>query len=203
LKKIALASAAMGGAALIAFGASGTFASFIDTEAATGSAGAGTMDLTVGGGTLTSPTSALSLNPGGKTTLSYWVNNAGTVAGTLTADLSVTDEERGCLEPEQADGDTDCDWAEGGEFSEFANVQFFDAQASTPETCAQAVTGAALTPMMGLRALAATSAAPVGALAAGAGNCYVVAIELPNDARNKVQGDVSQIKVDLTLTQAP
>ena len=42
MKKIAIGAAAMGGAALIAFGASGTFASFNDVQSVTDqSAGAG------------------------------------------------------------------------------------------------------------------------------------------------------------------
>jgi predicted ribosomally synthesized peptide with SipW-like signal peptide len=201
MKKIALASAAMGGAALLAFGASGTFAAFQDTEQGTASASAGTMDLAVGAGQLTGTIPSLGLNPGQGTTVAYWVTNTGTTDGTLAADLSVTDEERGCQEPEKELLDKTCDWATGGEFSQFATVQFLDAAANTPASCAQATTGAEVAPKLPLNVVAGAGAARVGALAAGAGNCYVVAIELPGDATNVVQGDVSAIKVDVTLTQ--
>jgi predicted ribosomally synthesized peptide with SipW-like signal peptide len=201
MKKIALASAAMGGAALLAFGASGTFAAFTDAEQGTASASAGTMDLAVGAGQLTGKISSLGLNPGQGTTVSYWITNTGTTAGALTADLSVTDEERGCQEPEKELLDTTCDWSTGGEFSQFATVQFLDAAANTRETCAQAATGDDVTPKLVLKSVADAGAAPVDELAAGTGNCYVVVIDLPRTATNVVQGDVSGIKVDITLTQ--
>jgi predicted ribosomally synthesized peptide with SipW-like signal peptide len=204
MKKIALASAAMGGAALLAFGASGTFAAFQDTEQGTASASAGTMDLAVGNGQVTGTIPSLGLNPGQKTTVSYWITNTGTTAGDLAADLTVTDEERGCQEPEKEAGDTTCDWATNGEFSRFATVQFLDAAADTPAKCATATTGEAVLglPALGLGfAAGAADDIHVGSLAAGAGNCYVVAIELPRTATNVVQGDVSGIKVDVTLTQ--
>lgn len=203
MKKIALASAAMGGVALIAFGASGTFASFQDVETGTATASAGSMNLAIGEGQRTGTIPALGLNPGQSTTVAYWITNTGTTAGTLTADLSATDEERGCQEPEKEAGDTTtCDWATGGEFSQFATVQFLDAAADTPETCAVATTGTVLSPAVRLRDAATAPAQLVGSLGANSGNCYVVAIGLPVGASNLVQGDVSEIKVDVTLKQA-
>lgn len=201
MKKIALASAAMGGAALIAFGANGTFAAFTDVEQGTASASAGTMDLTIGGGKQTGDISTLGMNPGQTTTVSYWVSNTGTTAGTLTADLSVSDEERNCTEPEKGSGDKSCGWETGGEFSSFATVQFQKAAATTPETCAEAESGQRIAPAVSLKRAANAGATPVGSLGANAGNCFVVVVELPGTADNTVQGDVSNIKVDLTLTQ--
>src|SRR3712207_5216458 len=91
----------MGGTALIAFGASGTFAAFTDTETGTGAAGAGTMDLAIGQGVVTGALPAMSLNPGQSTTVAYWMNNTGTTNGTLSADLTITEDyERNCTDAE-------------------------------------------------------------------------------------------------------
>ena len=204
MKKIALASAAMGGVALIAFGASGTFASFTDTEAVTASAGAGTLDLTVGSGPVATATAAMALTPGHSTTQSYWVNNAGTVAGTLSADLSiVADDENLCAEPETESGDTSCGWATGGEFSRFATVQFFQPAAATADAaaCESAKPGTAIAPAVTLAAAAAAGQANVFQLGGGTGACVVVQVALPANVTNVVQGDTARFKADLTLQQ--
>jgi predicted ribosomally synthesized peptide with SipW-like signal peptide len=203
LKKIALASAAMGGVALIAFGASGTFASFTDTEAVTGSAGAGTMDLTVTSGPVATATAAMALNPGQSTTQSYWVNNAGTVAGTLSADLSiVSDDENLCTEPESESGDQGCGWASGGEFSRFATVQFFAVpSAKDADACKAATPGGAIAPAVTLATAAAAGQVNVFQIDGGAGACVLVEVALPGNVTNVVQGDTAQFKADLTLKQ--
>ena len=213
MKKIAIAAAAMGGTALIAFGASGTFAAFQDSETSTATASGGTMDLTVGGATQSGSVSPLGLNPGQTSTLSYWVNNAGTVNGALTADLTVTaDEERGCQDAEtkattdQAADSSCTDWGLGGEFSQFATVQFLDSSAADAAACKSSMTG---TPVLGMGAVtlkdaaAAPAGIAVGSLAANQGNCIVLKVELPPTAGNVVQSDAASFKVDVTLAQTP
>jgi predicted ribosomally synthesized peptide with SipW-like signal peptide len=202
MKKIALASAAMGGVALFAFGASGTFASFTDTEAVTGSAGAGSLDLTVGSGPVATATAAMALTPGQSTTQSYWVNNAGTVAGTLSADLSiVSDAENNCTDPENESGDTTCGWGTNGEFSKFATVQFETASATTADACKTATFGTAVAPAVALKTAADAGPANVFPINGGTGKCVVFKLTLPETASNVVQGDTAQFKADLTLTQ--
>jgi predicted ribosomally synthesized peptide with SipW-like signal peptide len=204
MKKIALASAAMGGVALFAFGASGTFASFTDSEVATATAKAGSMDLKVGGATATSGASLDGLNPGDSTTVSYWINNAGTVAGDLSAKLTVTDAENGCTDPESKTSGENCSqWTTGGELSQFATVQFLDATAADDEACKKATNGAAVLGMQPvvLKDAVVASQIPVGALAKNEGNCVVLKITVPDTAGNIVQGDTADVKMDITLAQ--
>jgi len=211
VKKIALAAAAMGGTALIAFGASGTFAAFTDTETGTGAAGAGTMDLAIGQGVVTGALPAMSLNPGQSTTVAYWMNNTGTTNGTLSADLTITeDAERDCTDAEYKTvgnqlADTSCGWNGEGELADVAQVQFLDATESTPEACKAATDGDAVL-NMGLISLTDAAAVPalgVGNLAANTGNCIVLKVAVPDSAGNNVQSDTMAFKVDVTLTQAP
>ncbi|MGY1642586.1 hypothetical protein ACI782_15875 [Geodermatophilus sp. SYSU D00703] len=211
MKKIAIAAAAMGGTALIAFGASGTFAALTDTETgARATAGAGTLDLTVGGGVAASSANALSLNPGQSVTLPYWVENSGTVPGKLLGGLQVTNEDRGCEEPEKTAAanytpDTSCDWGTGGEFSQFATAEFFTASADNAEACEAATGGTKFgtaTPTID-QAVQATAAGVLefGSLAGDAGKCIVLKVTLPTNVTNVVQGDVAQITFTGTLEQ--
>jgi hypothetical protein len=203
VKKIAIAAAAMGGTALIAFGASGTFAAFTDSEQATAAAGAGTLDLQVGGGTVSGDVEAFNLNPNESTTISYWVNNVGTVAGNLAAKLKVVqDAENGCNDPEREADDSCTEWSSGGEFSSFATVQFLDSDAANAVACEDATTG---TPVLGMSAVRLQDAEAgllrVGSLEKNAGNCVVLEVKLPDTATNAVQGDTAQVQLDITLTQ--
>jgi predicted ribosomally synthesized peptide with SipW-like signal peptide len=202
MKKIALASAAMGGVALFAFGASGTFASFTDSEGFTATAQAGTMDLQVGGPAATSVASLEALNPGQSTAVSYWVNNAGTVAGDLTAKLSVVDAENGCTDAESKLTGTGADncsqWTTGGELSKYAKVQFLDATATNETDCKSATSGTSFSTSSAVAAVGGTS---LGALAANTGNCVVLKVTLPATAGNIVQGDTAQWTAALTLAQ--
>jgi hypothetical protein len=202
VKKIALAAAAMGGTALIAFGASGTFAAFSDTEQATASAGAGSLDLTVSGAPVTTAPAAMALNPGQSTTQAYWINNAGTMAGTLSADLAVVENaENSCAEPETESGDKTCEWGSGGEFTKYATVEFLTAGAVDEAACRTAKTGQSLAPAVTLDAAAAATRADLFSIEGGKGKCVVVAVTLPGSAANDVQGDTAKFRADLTLTQ--
>ncbi|MGY1744887.1 TasA family protein [Blastococcus sp. SYSU D00695] len=209
MKKIAIASAAMGGAALIAFGASGTFASFTDTENRAGNAGAGTMDLTLGGSESATIT-GLGLNPGDTATYGYWVNNAGTTNATLLADLTILgDEDRNCSEAEREPiqgvyaGDATCDWGTNGEFSATAQVQFFENTTATEATCATQTGGTAIGPATTLKQSAAANAQALGAVGKDSGRCIVLRVSLPGNATNAVMGDVTTFTFTATLNQAP
>jgi hypothetical protein len=204
VKKIALAAAAMGGTALIAFGASGTFAAFSDTEQAFATAGAGTLDLAVAGGQVATAPAAVSLSPGQSTQLAYWVNNVGTVGGALKADLSVLENaENNCSEPETESGDTTCGWATGGEFAANAIVRFLEASAPDEAACRAATTGTTILAAPAGTLLAAQSALPfdVFAVDGESGKCLVVNVSVPVTAGNNVQGDTAKFQVDLSLTQ--
>jgi predicted ribosomally synthesized peptide with SipW-like signal peptide len=204
MKKIALASAAMGGVALFAFGASGTFASFTDSEEVTATAQAGTMDLQVGGKEAVRTADLGTLNPGETKTVSYWIHNEGSVAGTLLAGLAVTDAEWGCTGPEgQVAGEVCTDWETGGEFSKYATVQIFDAVATDETACKTAVGG---TPLLGatsksLKDQMFSQKITFGALAAETDKCVVLKVDLP-DVGNDVQGDSATIKLAMNLRQA-
>ncbi|MGY1663360.1 TasA family protein [Geodermatophilus sp. SYSU D00705] len=208
MKKIALAAAAMGGTALIAFGASGTFAAFTDAEQTKTSSGAGTLDLTLNSGAVVGAPKPLALAPGESTTQAFWVNNAGTVAGALTAALTINqDAERGCQEPETTavtgfTPDNTCDeWWSGGEFSKYAQVQFLDSEANTAADCATSTTGAESWGRAVTLKDAAVAPAPIGDLAGGAGNCIVLKVTLPGNVGNDVQSDTAEIGFAATLAQ--
>jgi hypothetical protein len=205
MKKIALAAAAMGGTALIAFGASGTFAAFSDTEQATATAGAGTLDLAVAGGQVATAPAAVSLSPGQSTQLAYWVNNVGSVGGTLTAGVSLLENaENNCSEPETESGDTTCGWATGGEFAENVVVRFLKAGATDEAACRTATGGTEISGAPAGTLLAAEKALPfdVFEIQGESGKCLVVNVSLPVNAdNNEVQGDTARFRTDLTLTQ--
>ena len=77
MKKIIIASAAMGGAALIAFGTSGTFASYQDTSQVKSSLAAGSIVLNVAGAQENANLNVTGLKPGTTTPLhyAYWIQN--------------------------------------------------------------------------------------------------------------------------------
>jgi predicted ribosomally synthesized peptide with SipW-like signal peptide len=201
LKKIALASAAMGGVALIAFGASGTFAAFQDTEQISASAGAGTLDLVLNGAPVAGAANALKLNPGQSTTQAFWIANPGTLAGTVSADAVVLENaENGCTEPEALLDGTCDEGAINGDFTRVATAEVLINGATTEAACATATTGTALFPVRTIDQWVAQPAV-VGPMAAGAKACVVVKIMLPQGSDNSVQGDTADFRVDFTLKQ--
>jgi hypothetical protein len=197
MKKIALASAAMGGAALIAFGASGTFASFSDTATLSGqTAGADTFELAVGGGVVSTDQAELSLAPGESARYAYSIKNDSTLPGLLTATVNVQDVENGRNDPEKAAGDTN----DGtGEFSTFARVQAaYDAGCNgTPDTKLSSAPVA-------IAALSETVSAGFKnwTFTAGTTHCVILDVSLPdNEKINQVQGDDMIFSLGFTLTQ--
>lgn len=205
MKKIAIASAAMGGAALIAFGASGTFAAFSDSEDLAGAAGATTLDLEVGDTQLPTQAAALELAPGSKTVyFPYFVENAGDMNGFLGANIVLTDVEDGCSGNEQL-VDPDCDVQDApGEFSSEALFSVRYVEGGTAAGCTENAGGlrTAVSPTSipaGLpRSLSVPAQLPIPS---GYSICVVVGVQLPADATNAVQGDSAELDVELRLEQ--
>src|SRR5688572_7869922 len=98
MKKIALASAAMGGAALIAFGASGTFASFTDQATVTSSAvSAGSLEISATE-SATASIGGEDMAPGAKATRTFKLTNSGegVTAVPSVQVLSIANQDDGC-----------------------------------------------------------------------------------------------------------
>lgn len=196
MKKIALAAAAMGGTALIAFGASGTFAAFSDTETiANQQAGADTFELAVDGGVVTAGAKEMSLSPGGSARYAYKITNSSNLPGVLSATVNVQDVENGRNDPEKAAGDTN---DSTGEFSTFALVQasYDDKCDGTPNT--------ALGGAVKVADVASTVSDKFKNWEFGAGttHCVILDVTLPDDPKiNQVQGDDMIFSLGLTLKQ--
>jgi predicted ribosomally synthesized peptide with SipW-like signal peptide len=204
LKKIALASAAMGGAALLAFGASGTFAAFQDTASLTNEAGAGTLVLDARNPSVTAPVDALSLKPGEKARFAYYVQNDGDLAGTVDADfLNVVNNENECVGPETDPGvDADCGATEG-EFTTAATVAgYLIPNVTGASQCTiAAADGRTANSTMTFAQADAFNALKNVPVAAGQATCVVLEVALGN-AGNDVQSDSASFDVRLTLKQA-
>jgi predicted ribosomally synthesized peptide with SipW-like signal peptide len=212
VKKIVIASAAMGGAALIAFGASGTFAAFTDQQQITASAGTGSIVLDMTKATDSASASVSNLKPGDTkpTQYAYWVQNGGTLDGTLTAAVTMVDNENNCVGPE-ADNkpgtatklDATCTGANAGEFSYFAQVQGFVTGAQNAGQCK--ATTAARTPLAAAMTLneAAKAAKWLSqTVPATAGACIVIDLTLPDNPNiNLAQGDSADLTATFTLEQ--
>ncbi len=201
MKKIAIASAAMGGAALIAFGASGTFAEFTDSGRTAGSAGAGTLVLSASESIATEAES-LGLAPGESTRLTFPVENAGSVDGLLTAVGTVVDAADDCSSASEADVD-DCETATAGDFSATAGVAVYQVDGLSAAECdaETSVAGARnITPGYTMAQLHDASV-PLYPLAAGDVTCFVIDVSLDQDVDNVVQGDEASLSVSLTLEQ--
>jgi predicted ribosomally synthesized peptide with SipW-like signal peptide len=204
LKKIALASAAMGGAALIAFGASGTFASFQDAETLTNEAGAGTLVLDARNSSVTAPVDALTLNPGEKARFAYYVQNDGNLAGTLDADfLNVINNENECVGPEKDAGvDGTCGEAQG-EFTSAAMVSGYLVPVTGASQCVvSAADGRTADSTMTFAQAEAFNAIRNVPVAAGAAACVILEVGLNANPGNNVQSDSTAFDVQLTLKQA-
>ncbi|MGY1688046.1 TasA family protein [Geodermatophilus sp. SYSU D00867] len=200
MKKIALAAAAMGGAALVAFGAGGTFAAFQDSEQATSAAGAGTLDLVLDAAPTQTAPKPLALNPGQSTTQAFWIANTGSLPGMLSADAVVQQNaENDCTEPErQVDGS--CGTTTGGEFTSLAQATLLYNAAGTAEACKAATTGTPIAPSRSIDSWVADPAV-VTEVAAGAKACVLVQVTLPPTAGNVVQGDTAEYRIDFSLVQ--
>ncbi|MGY1667944.1 TasA family protein [Geodermatophilus sp. SYSU D00696] len=202
MKKIALASAAMGGAALLAFGASGTFAAFQDSSTQTAGAGAGTLTIGVGR-PASAPAQAGNLAPGESVVVPLYVKNTGNdISGTLGASIEgIVDQENGCYGPEIAAEDG-CQAADDeGEFSAAADYAVALSGASETACNASATpNGWGWIPFQEDDGLLPT-ASPLS-LDPGKGACLLLRITLDEErAGNDVQSDVMSFTAKLTLEQ--
>lgn len=205
MKKIAIGAAAMGGAALIAFGASGTFASFNDVQSVTDqSAGAGSLTLTAGRTVEAAAANLDGLQPGKSVDLKYFVVNDATsdVNGTISGGLTnLVDLENGCntSEVDKPGADTDCGWNEG-EFSGVATVTGSMTVGGTEASCAF---NPSASQAQGTLASFATKKLSVpGVVTPGQGVCFVLRVELPSSASNAVQTDSATFGIDFRMDQA-
>lgn len=200
MKKIVIAAAAMGGAALVAFGASGTFAAFSDQQQVTAAAGAGTLVLGTSVKQATTAPSNVSLMPGENAAYAYYVQNGGSLPGVLRTTITLTDQENNCLQPEKDAGDTTCN-ADQGDFSKFAQATAYLVNVSSAAACTPDATSSVFV-SGSLRTLINT-AIPTPSILGGSGYCVVLKVELPKDDPqiNQVQGDTSTFKVNFTLEQ--
>lgn len=213
MKKIAIASAAMGGAALLAFGASGTFAAFSDSEQQTAAAGAGELVLRTVGQAATPAAEATNLQPGRSATYAYFLRNGGTLDGALTATTSVTDAENGCSsdserEAEQAvrgvagaPSDGRCGAADSkGEFSAAAIMSYAIGNAEFSRQCTADTAVREELEAGSMRALAGRTV-PIADVAAQTGVCVLVEVALPAGVGNEVQGDTADFAVEFVIEQ--
>lgn len=209
MKKIVLASAAMGGAALVAFGASGTFAAFSDqASSGTEAAGAGTLYLSPGQTERQSAEGVVveGLAPGDEVTYAFYVNNDGSLAGDLTGTFRLTgDTEGGCLPVEGRAGDPSCTNQDNdGELPENTNVRATYGPVESAEDCTPTTTGLANTfgytdgyTLASLNGVSGATARVPG----GEGFCAVVTIQVDEDATNVVQSDQATFKIDYRIDQ--
>ncbi|MFW3172004.1 TasA family protein [Geodermatophilus sp. CPCC 206100] len=218
MKKIALAAAAMGGTALIAFGASGTFAAFTAQTATGSTAGAGTL-LVGAEGTASTTATVDDMVPGETQVLPFFVQNTGTgINGLLTGSIGKVDNLEGdCLQPEKDAGD-DCGTGKGvGEFGEAVNVKIGYAAAADAAACTETTvptTGLSTLPTGKvtlfpfsvtrdglLRNAAFPTFAQPTVVSKDQGACVLVSIQLPTGATNVVQGDQATFEIKVNLAQ--
>jgi predicted ribosomally synthesized peptide with SipW-like signal peptide len=197
MKKIALAAAAMGGTALLVYGASGTFAAFSDSETISGQrAGADTFLLEVGGGVVNTGNAHLALAPGESAQYAYEVTNDSDLPGLLSATVAIEDVENGRNAPERAAGDTN---DSTGEFSTFARVL-----PAYDQNCDGVGDQELTTAPIAFADLATTVSDRFGAwtFAANSTHCVVLDVTLPDVPDiNQVQGDDMIFSLGFTLTQ--
>ncbi|GHE07961.1 TasA family protein [Klenkia taihuensis] len=206
MKKIVLASAAMGGAALVAFGASGTFAAFSDQDSSDVSgAQAGTLYLQRDGNVVSDEAVIENLAPGDTVDYQFYVENAGNLPGTVTATFRIlSDLENGCVPAEQRNGanDTSCDDTQpgAGELVDQLTGSAIYGPA-TREECEDRDVPSSFSPPTFAQfdgAVARDQAVP-----AGEGFCAVVTVTLPDRADNNlVQSDSVSFGIDYRLDQA-
>lgn len=183
-KKVAAGiGVAAAAAAVLALGA-GTYAAFSDTENVPETTlAAGTLDLTVGGPSVTTSGADLrDLAPGESITVAYTVDNAGTIDGNLFLRFTTSGAENGCAEPETPTPDATCDGA--GELLNQLDVTVDDRA-------------------LGKVVNYDNQDHPLGALAANpAPRTYQVTFTVPTSAGNEIMTDSATINGVLTLKQS-
>jgi hypothetical protein len=206
VKKIVIAAAAMGGAALVAFGASGTFAAFSDSSTQSLAAGAGSLRLNIDR-PATAPVEAGNLNPGQSVVVPFYVQNIGNnITGKVGVKLTkVVDNENSCSTVSERSAEAaaggNCDSAtDPGEFSKAATYAIAASNADAAGCKANAIVAGSYLPF-GLTDGLAPANSPV-VLKAGDGQCVLVKITLPGTVGNNVQGDSMSFDALVTLEQS-
>ncbi len=204
MKKIVLASAAMGGAALVAFGASGTFAAFSDSQTRESDPVAtGTLLLEAGDVIDSSAFDASNLAPGQSVTYTSYVQNAGTLPGRLTNvfELSEDRELPGCNDNEAAvDATCGTSGISDGELAEASQMTVYYGVVSDASVCdAGARPGSELTRVP--RSINGSQLYVNQTLAPGQGFCTVYVISIPATAGNEIQSDNLRFRAKYQLDQ--
>lgn len=213
MKKIVLASAAMGGAALVAFGAAGTFASFTDSaSSATSDAQAGTLFLVPSQANQEATAQAATVDdlaPGQEATYAFYVQNGGTLTGDLVGTFQLTsDAENDCLPVEGRKGDPSCTGANDGkgELGTYTAVRATYGAVASAADCTTGTTGLAQTFGYGTYTLASldNQSGIAARVPAKQGFCAVVTIKVDPDGTggNLLQSDSAAFSIDYTLAQA-
>ncbi len=115
-------------AALAVLVGGATFAYFSDTETSNGNTfTAGTLDLLVdGSNNNVVKFNVTNMRPGNQPKASYLLHNNGTLKGYLDLEnISVTNNENSCVEPEVEAGDTTCGTVGDGELQDVVNLRLF------------------------------------------------------------------------------
>jgi hypothetical protein len=200
VKKIALAATAMGGTALIAFGASGTFAAFSDSTTqdvsavAAGSVVVNSWDKTTAG------MASTPLVPGQSVVRSYYVRNGGNIAGLPSAQvLSLTNKDDGCTSNSEGAID-DCLNAGAGDLA--AQIVVGYATFAPTGTDCVAPQPLAYSPLGKLTEIVGKPAKDATQLAGGAARCVSFQLTFASDASdNKAQGDSFTAQIQFGLEQ--
>jgi predicted ribosomally synthesized peptide with SipW-like signal peptide len=200
VKKLVIASAAMGGAALIAFGASGTFAAFSDqTSAAVSPVAAGTLSLSAGAVTSADLASG-PLTPGDTVHRTYLIkNNSADTAGNAFFNVSqMVSKEDGCTSNTEKAAD-DC-WTGAGDLVGQTNASLLT-YAPTDGACV-APAGAVFADVGRLQS-GPTAPFAIGNLGTGQSLCVDFLLEFVNGSTNDLaQGDSFSATLAFTIEQA-
>ncbi|QNG35394.1 hypothetical protein F1C76_01120 [Geodermatophilaceae bacterium NBWT11] len=203
VKKIVLASAAMGGAALVAFGASGTFAAFSDQESSVlPEASAGTLYLNAAGQSASSDGDVSQIVPTQTVTFATPVQNAGNLDGILKGTLVLQgNEENSCVGPEIG-ADTSCAGTGAGELAGQLQATSGYRVLAAGETCDED-TPTIDTTFRGTLLQLVSAGSGLAPIAAGTTVCSVITVTLPElgATNNLVQSDSIQLRFDFELTQ--
>ncbi|SCX57203.1 SipW-cognate class signal peptide [Klenkia marina] len=207
MKKIVLASAAMGGAALVAFGAAGTFAAFSDQDQFQSQvAEAGTLFLELDDTVQTSGFDATNLAPGQSVTYTSYLENGGSLPGTLRASYDLTNnDETGCNRAEAA-VDTTCGTAGVGfgELAKATQMTVYYGPVADAATCDAGARPGGVAGPFNVADLNGNTIYADQPVAEGQGICtvYVLNIPLTNENQNQIQSDNLVFRGIFVLNQA-
>jgi hypothetical protein len=201
LKKIALVSAAMGGAALIAFGASGTFASFSDSQQLkTSAVSAGSLKISAEEAASTT-VQGTNMAPGSTAVRVFKLTNSGAgVTATPTVQvLSIANMEDGCTSSSEEKSGDDCTNASAGDLASQLTMGYSAYAPNGDGTCPTPTTG-----FTNLGPLATTAPLGNSAITLGGGKSLCAAFQLtfaPGANNNWAQGDSFTAQIEFALQQ--